>query len=65
MKFRGINKVTHKWAYGELFQSQGQTFIGEESTGYVVEVERGSVGKTNGKSDESGNEIYIDMFPDN
>lgn len=65
MKFRGINKVTHEWAYGELFQSQGQTFIGEESTGYVVEVERGSVGKTNGKSDESGNEIYIDMFPDN
>ncbi len=63
MKFRGINKVTHEWAYGELFQSQGQTFIGEESTGYVVEVERGSVGKTNGKSDESGNEIYIDMFP--
>lgn len=65
MKFRGINKVTHEWAYGELFQSQGQTFIGEESTGYVVEVERGSVGKTNGKSDENGNEIYIDMFPDN
>lgn len=65
MKFRGINKVTHEWAYGELFQSQGQTFIGEESTGYVVEVERGSVGKTNGKSDKSGNEIYIDMFPDN
>ena len=63
MKFRGINKVTHEWAYGELFQSQGHTFIGEESTGYVVEVERGSVGKTNGKSDESGNEIYIDMFP--
>lgn len=65
MKFRGINKVTHEWAYGELFQSQGQNFIGEESTGYVVEVERGSVGKTNGKSDESGNEIYIDMFPNN
>ncbi len=65
MKFRGINKVTHEWAYGELFQSQGKTFIGEKSTGYVVEVERGSVGKTNGKSDESGNEIYIDMFPDN
>jgi len=65
MKFRGINKVTHEWAYGALFQSQGQTFIGEESTGYVVEVERGSVGRTNGKLDKSGNEIYIDMFPDN
>ena len=65
MKFRGINKVTHEWAYGELFQSQGQTFIGEESTGYIVEVERGSVGRTNGKLDKSGNEIYIDMFPDN
>lgn len=63
MKFRGINKVTHEWAYGELFQSQGQTFIGEESTGFVVEVERSSVGTTSGETDQSGNEIYIDMFP--
>lgn len=63
MLFRGINKVTGEWAYGELFQSQGQTFIGEESTGHVVEVERNSVGWTIKNKNNNEDEIYFDVFP--
>lgn len=61
--FRGKNKTTNEWAYGDLYQSQGQTFICEHN-GRICEVVSDTVGQTSGAKDERGNEIYVDVFPD-
>ena len=62
MHFRGLNKVTNQYIYGDLYQSKDQTFIMEHN-GHTTEVYRESVGQTNGAQDQNGNEIYINIFP--
>lgn len=61
--FRGKNKVTNEWAYGDLYQSQNQTFIMEHN-GKTCEVERETVGQTTGVKNERGDDIYVEVFPD-
>lgn len=63
MTFRGINKVTNQYVYGDLYQQKEQTFIMEHN-GHVTEVFRESVGQTSGAKDERDNNIYVDVFPD-
>lgn len=62
MNFKGRNKVTGEWAYGDLYQQYDRTFI-MEYNGRIAEVVRESVGQTSGVRDERGNEIYVDIFP--
>ena len=64
MTFRGINKVTNQYVYGNLYQQKDQTFIMEHN-GHVTEVFCDSVGQTSGAKDERDNEIYVDIFPNN
>ena len=61
--FRGKNKVTNEWAYGDLYQSQEQTFIMQHN-GKTCEVERETVGQTTGVKDERGDDIYVNIFPE-
>lgn len=63
MTFRGINKITNQYVYGDLYQQKEQVFIMEHN-GHVTEVLRETVGQTSGAKDESGNEVYVDIFPD-
>lgn len=63
MTFRGINKITNQYVYGDLYQQKEQVFIMEHN-GHVTEVLRKTVGQTSGAKDESGNEVYVDIFPD-
>lgn len=62
MNFRGRNKVTNKWAYGDLYQHYNQTFIMQHD-GKTCEVFRDTVGQTSGAKDERGDDIYVDIFP--
>ena len=47
MTFRGKNKVTNEWVYGDLYQNLNQTFIMDHNN-HVIEVYRDTVGQSNG-----------------
>lgn len=61
--FRGKNKITNEWAYGDLYQSQEQTFIMQHN-GKICEVDSETVGQTTGVKDERGDDIYVNIFPE-
>lgn len=62
MIFRGINKITNTWAYGDLYQHYEQTFIMQHD-GKTCEVFRDTVGQSSGAKDEKGDDIFVYIFP--
>ena len=60
--FRGRNKVTNEYIYGDIYQrDNGQTFIMDHE-GHVKEVDRETVAISSGLQDEQGNEIFVEMY---
>lgn len=57
IQFKGKNKITGTWVYGDLYQHENQTFIMEHCN-RVTEVHRHTVAQSSGVDD-----IWVDCFP--